>query len=95
MSESEALPVPNQVRHAERKVEIARIWVADGRPVVTLSASVWSDPAIWGLILVDVARHAAAAYEPLGYDRSETLDRIRAAFDAEWSHPTSETNKLS
>lgn len=95
MSESEALPIPDQVCRAEQKVEIARIWVADGRPVVTLAASVWSDPAIWGLMLVDIARHAAAAYEPLGHDRSETLDRIHAAFDAEWNHPTSETEKLS
>lgn len=95
MSESEALPIPIEVHRAEQKVEIARIWVADGRPVVALAPSVWSDPAIWGLMLVDIARHAAAAYEPLGYDRSETLDRIRAAFDAEWSHPTSEIEKLS
>ena len=95
MSESEALPVPDQVIRAKRKAEIARIWVANGRPVVVLAPSVWSDPAIWGLMLVDIARHVAAAYEPLGHDQSETLDRIRAAFDVEWSHPTSETEKLS
>lgn len=95
MSELEALPVPEQISHAEQKVEIARLWVADGKQVIVLSPSVWSDPACWGLMLVDIAHHVAAVYEPLGYDRHNTLERIRAAFDAEWAHPTSETEELS
>lgn len=95
MSELETLLVPERVLQAEQKVEIARLWVADGRQVVVLSPSVWSDPACWGLMLVDLAHHVAAQYEPLGHDRQKTLERIRAAFDAEWTHPTSETEEIS
>ena len=36
---------------------------------------------------VDVARHAARAYEREGRDRTEVLARIRALFDAEWASP--------
>jgi hypothetical protein len=88
MSQRESLPTPSHVRKAKQSIEMARIWVADGEQLVTLSTRVWSDPACWGLMLADLARHVAAAYQPLGHDRDETLKRIRAAFDAEWSHPT-------
>ena len=92
MSDPE-LPVPRQVCNAKQKVEMARIWLADGKQVVTLSPRVWSDPACWGMMLVDLARHVAAAYEPLGHDREATLQRIRAALDAEWNHPTDEAQQ--
>jgi hypothetical protein len=47
------------------------------------------DPAVWGIALVDVARHVAKAYA-LNFDmsESESLARIRQVFDAEWHHPT-------
>jgi len=46
------------------------------------------DPAAWGVRLVDVARRLATAYsEQRGLDRQQVLDRIRDAFDAEWSDP--------
>jgi hypothetical protein len=48
----------------------------------------WQDPAAWGLVLVDLARHSAQAYEHDGQKRDEVLARIRAGFDAEWSAPT-------
>jgi hypothetical protein len=55
----------------------------------------WSDPAAWGLLLVDIARHASLAYEREGRDRAETLARIREGFDAEWSSPTDEPKDLT
>jgi hypothetical protein len=88
MSDPDSLPIPAKVREAKQKIEMARIWVADGNQIVTLSPTVWSDPACWGLMLVDLARHVAAAYEPLGHQREATLERIRAAFDVEWANPT-------
>jgi hypothetical protein len=88
MQDSDYLPIPQRVQAADRKIELARIWLADGNQVVTLSTQVWNDPAYWGLMLVDLARHVAAVYEPLGHDREATLKRIRSAFDAEWSNPT-------
>ncbi len=55
----------------------------------------WKDPAAWGLTLVDVARHAANAYEKEGRDRDVTLKRIREAFDAEWFNPTNTPKNIT
>jgi Domain of unknown function (DUF5076) len=89
MSDAQSLPIPDQVTQAMRKVEMARIWLADGEPVVVLSPIQWKDPANWGLLLVDLARHVASAYAQLDHDLPVTLERIHAAFEAEWEHPTS------
>jgi hypothetical protein len=45
-------------------------------------------PGACGLMLVDLAKHVAAAYEAKGIGRDAALRSIRAAIDAEWSHPT-------
>jgi hypothetical protein len=76
-------------------VEVVRVWVApDDVEQVALRTN-WSDPAAWGLLLVDLARHASLAYEREGRDRAETLARIREGFDAEWSSSTDEPNDLT
>lgn len=82
------LPVPDRVLSAARAAEMLRVWVADGDQVVTLSPAMWADPGAWGLLLADLAKHVAAAYEAKGIDRDAALRSIRAAMDAEWSHPT-------
>jgi hypothetical protein len=71
-------------------VEIARIWAAEGSQHVSLSAGLWEDPAAWGIMLVDLAKHVANAYaESEGHAQSRVLQRIRDGFDAEWENPTS------
>jgi hypothetical protein len=82
------LPVPLAVAAASKAMEMARIWLVDGDQHVVLSPNLWKDPAAWGLMLVDLARHVASAYESQGHDRATILRRIREAFDAEWGHPT-------
>ncbi len=83
------LPVPPTLDQAERGMEMARVWIVDGHQHVVLSPNLWPDPAAWGLMLVDIARHVATAYQlQKDQDRTEVLQRIREAFDAEWSHPT-------
>ena len=78
------------ITHGDRNaLEIARIWIAEERQHVVLRTEVWEDPAAWGLMLVDLARHVAVAYEQSqGLDRAEALARIRQGFDAEWNCPT-------
>jgi hypothetical protein len=88
MSEIEELPVPESVAVATQKAEMARIWIADGDQVVTLSPRMWDDPGAWGLMLVDLAKHVALAYEAKGLRATDALTRIRAAMDAEWENPT-------
>ena len=86
--EDASLPVPPAVSAASKAMEMARIWLVDGDQHVVLTPNLWKDSASWGLMLVDLARHVASAYESQGHDRAEVLRRIRDAFDAEWGHPT-------
>ena len=88
ISRASELPPPATIEHAEKAMEMARIWIVDGDQHVVLSPNLWQDPAAWGLMLVDVARHVAAAYALQGQDREKVLSRIREAFDAEWATPT-------
>jgi hypothetical protein len=84
----EELPIPDAVVNAEQKAEIARIWLADGDQVAVISPRLWDDPGVWGLMLVDVARHVAQAYAARGVPGEFALQKIREALDAEWCHPT-------
>jgi Domain of unknown function (DUF5076) len=59
---------------------------------VNLDAGVWKDPAAWGILLADLARHVAHAYEQnAGLDKRTTLERIKDGFGAEFESPTDET----
>lgn len=82
------LPVPDAVKVADRSMEMARMWVADGRQVVVFSPNLWSDPGNWGIMLVDMARHLSKQYAHAGHSEEDVLARIRSAFDAEWNNPT-------
>lgn len=82
------LPIPDQVTNAVESLEIARIWIADQKQVVVLSQHQWPNPAAWGLMLADLARHVAASYAQSGHDTDSVLRAIKSAFDAEWYHPT-------
>ena len=44
-------------------MEVARIWAAHGRQHVHIRTGLWEDPGAWGIMLVDLARHAANIYE--------------------------------
>ena len=74
--------------------EVLRIWTAPGEgPHVTLRTT-WEDPAAWGVMLVDIARHAANAYAKEGVNRETALAQIKALFDAEWARPTDEAREI-
>src|SRR5262245_38556163 len=71
--------------------ELVRVWAAHGQQHVTIAAGAWDDPATWGIMLVDLARHVANFYySERGMDRDAVLSRIRMLFDAEWDSPTSD-----
>jgi len=77
-----------------QSVEVLRVWAAPGQPQQLVLKTTWKDPGAWGLLLVDVARHAANAYASEGRDRSEALARIRQALEAEFSAATGEPIQL-
>ena len=79
-----------------KAVEVLRVWAASGDGPVQLTLHVhWKDPLAWGLLLADVARHAALAYDRAGQDSARVLHLIREGFDAEWSSPTDDPKDLT
>ena len=85
-------PIAAQNPHA---VEVLRVWAASGSPQQFVLRTTWKDAGAWGLLLVDVARHAAQAYEKEGRSKLEVLRRMRELFDAEWANPTDAPLDLS
>jgi hypothetical protein len=86
------LDIPPIAASDPKGLELARIWAAGGRQHVILRPDLWSDPTAWGLMLVDLARHVANAYEETGKgNREKVLAQNRHGFEIEWDHPTDET----
>jgi len=84
------LPVPSAALGDNEALELARIWIAEGRQEFVLASKVWDDPAGWGLLLVDLARQVAKQYALTSgaHSESSALKRIKEGFDVEWEHPT-------
>ena len=88
---SNELIIPPQAKTDPDTVELLRVWSARGQQHVSIHAEAWNDPAVWGICLVDLARHVANFYsQEHGRDHLAVLKRIREGFDAEWGSPTSE-----
>ena len=74
---SHELIVPPGVQTDPRAIELVRVWAAHGQQHVTINVEAWKDPATWGIMLVDLARHVANHYaKNSGMDRDEVLARI-------------------
>jgi hypothetical protein len=84
------LGVPPKAVADPTAFEIARVWVAAGGQQVSLKHYQWPDPAAWGILLADLARHLGVAYQESGRDRLDTIRRIREGFDAEMESATDE-----
>ena len=81
------LPIPGDAFNAE-SAEIFRAWIVDQGLQVSLQRG-FEDPHTWGILLVDVARHAARIYEAEGLmSEAEALAAIKSLFDAEWNNMT-------
>ncbi len=83
--ELEPPPIANTDSQA---VEVLRVWAAPGQPQQLTLRTTWKDAGAWGLLLADIARHAARAYANEGQNRAEALGKIRQLLDAEFSRPT-------
>jgi hypothetical protein len=71
-----------------RAVEVLRAWVTPGGPCQVTLRTLFDDPATWGLLLVDLARHAAQAYGREGHDEDRVLRRIWHFLELERGSPT-------
>jgi Domain of unknown function (DUF5076) len=86
---------PPPIASDSQATEVLRIWAAPDSPQQLTLRTTWKDPGAWGLLLVDVARHAANAYAKEGQDRITALARIRELWEAEWSDPTDEPKDIT
>ena len=81
-------PLPPDVIGREDATEVLRAFVVDGGLSIAFTRA-FEKPDIWGLLLVDIARHAARAYaRESDYSEDEALARILDMFDAEIARPT-------
>jgi hypothetical protein len=94
MSEIDELAPPTGIYAASRAMELARIWIVDNKQQIAISGNLWDDPAAWGLMLVDFARHVSQAYASQGHDQEQVINRILEAFNAELAHPTDDPEQL-
>jgi len=90
-----SLDVPPLGEQNPAAVEVLRVWAAPGSPQQLTLRTTWSDAAAWGLLLVDVARHAAKAYEVEGHNPNEVLDRIQEIWNLEWAEPTDKPQDIT
>jgi hypothetical protein len=68
--------------------EVLRASIVDGGVSVALRRS-FDDPFTWGVLLVDLARHAARIYAlETDLSEDEALEQIRAGLQAELDRPT-------
>ena len=68
--------------------EVLRAFVVDGGLSIAFTRA-FEEPEMWGLLLVDIARHASRAYaKESDYTEQEALARIVEMFEAEIARPT-------
>jgi len=83
----EALNVPpTALEHGG--VEVLRAAIVDGGLHVSLRRA-FDDPEAWGMLIADVTRHVARIYATEDkFREEETIERIRAIYEAEMDAPT-------
>src|SRR6202789_3611542 len=81
-------PLPPDVMGRDDATEVLRAFVVDGGLSIAFTRA-FEEPDMWGLLLVDVARHAARAYaQESSYTEEEALGRGVDMFEAEVAWPT-------
>ena len=81
-------PLPPDVIGRDDAAEVLRAFVVDGGLSIAFTRA-FEEPDMWGLLLVDIARHAARAYaREAGFTEEEALTRIVDMFEAEIARPT-------
>src|SRR5579872_5063009 len=69
-------------------VEVLRAFIVEGRLEVSLRRA-FEEPDVWGVMIADVARHAARIFaKETRMSEDQALEKIRAMFNAEMDRPT-------
>ena len=78
MAQSDQLRVPEPARTDAKSFELLRVWIAHQDQHISMRVGVWKEPEAWGMMLADLARHIAAAFEQAEKrDPMEMLARIK------------------
>jgi hypothetical protein len=81
-------PLPPDVVGREDATEVLRAFVVDGGLSIAFTRA-FEEPDMWGLMLVDIARHAARAdARESVMSEEEALSRILDMFETEIARPT-------
>src|SRR5882762_11512143 len=91
---SNSLETPPIADADSNAVEVLRVWAAPGQPQQLTLRTTWKDAGAWGLLLADIARHAASAYANEGQNSAEVLARTQQLLNAEFSQPTDKPVQL-
>ena len=80
--------MPPDVMGRDDATEVLRAFVLEGGLSIAFTRA-FDEPDIWGMLLVDIARHAARAYaRESEFTEDEALRRIVDMFEAEIARPT-------
>jgi hypothetical protein len=83
----EALHVPPAAME-HGGVEVLRAVIVEGGLHVSLRRA-FDDPEAWGMLIADITRHVARIYATEDkFREQETVERIRAIYEAEMDAPT-------
>jgi hypothetical protein len=83
----DALNIP-PAAHELGGTEVLRAVIVEGALHVSLRRA-FDDPEAWGMLIADITRHVARIYASEDkFAESETVERIRAIYDAEMDAPT-------
>lgn len=92
MAEQKFLDVPPVAQKDKKSFELIRVWIAEQGQHVSLRSGVWEDPAYWGVMLADLAKHIVKAHtlEDKDLDGEDFLERLRQGFETEMDSETDE-----
>ena len=80
----ECIDVPEQVKSDASAEDLLRVWGTSEGQVFSVRLERWDDPAAWGILLADLARHIARSYAEAGSRAADdALQRLLAGFRAE------------
>ena len=82
------LKIPPSASANRRAQEILRVWSSGAHQEFVIKHDIWDDPAAWGLLLVDLARHVSRAFQERGHDKDAVYRRILEGFRVEAENPT-------
>ena len=88
MARPKEQPLPPDVIGRDDATEVLRAFVVDGGLSIAFQRA-FEEPDMWGMLLVDIARHAARVYAREGdYTEEDALTRIVDMVEAEIARPT-------